>query len=90
MIENNNIRDCYNLYFNGNDVFNHHLCYRYFPNSTRAGWKANYTDFLFAAIQMNIYVLWHEICGCADQIDNNKFTTSLYRCETMNNKRRSI
>ena len=38
-----------------------HSSSRYFPHSTKAGWQANYSDFLFAAIQMNLYTLFHEV-----------------------------
>jgi hypothetical protein len=38
-----------------------HSLARYFPNSTKAGWEANYSDFLFAAIQMNLFTLYHEL-----------------------------
>jgi hypothetical protein len=69
----------YNTYFNANDVFNHHLCTRYFPNDSKSGWRGNYTDFLFAAYQMNLYTLWHEIMGYEGQLQNEYFTELLYR-----------
>jgi hypothetical protein len=78
-LEINSIKLCYELYFNGNDVFNHYLAQRYFPNNQRSGWESNYTDFLFAAYQMNFYTLWHEITKQHDRIDRIEFTKMLYR-----------
>jgi hypothetical protein len=57
----NTIKLAYAQNFNVNDVFNHYLASRYFPNIQKNGWEGNYTDFMYAAYQMNAYTLWHEI-----------------------------
>jgi len=45
------------------------------------GWESNYTDFLYAAYQMNIYTLWHEIRGLNrdNLMHHEEFTMLLYK-----------
>lgn len=46
----------------------------------KSGWESNYTDFMFAAYQMNIYTLWHEILDLREEkIDYKAFTKDLYQ-----------
>ncbi len=71
------------MFFNANDVFNHYLDMRYFPHEQKSGWKSNFTNFLFAAIQMNLYTLWHEIMKEKNRLDRDVFTKMLYE-ELMN------
>jgi len=59
----NVIQKCYNEEFGTNDDFNQYLHKRYFPIEQRSGWQSNYTDFLFASYQMNLYTIYHEING---------------------------
>ena len=75
----NTIKLCYNEYFNINDVYNHYLHKRYFPLQQRSGWQSNYTDFLFACFQMNLYTLYHELDNApSKKMEWKKFTTLLY------------
>jgi hypothetical protein len=55
----NTIKIAYRTYFNFNDRFNHYLSDRYWPYK-RNHWQANYDDFFFAVVQMNVFVLYHE------------------------------
>src|SRR5687768_4812121 len=57
----NTIKLAYHEYFNTNDRFNHYLHKRYFPIESRSGWRSNYTDFIFASYQMNLFTLYHEM-----------------------------
>jgi hypothetical protein len=75
----NVIKECYKEHFNANDVFNHFLAKRYFPHPQKSGYESNFTDFLFAAIQMNLYTLYHEIMQEKNRMDHRKFTENLYR-----------
>jgi len=75
----NTIKLSYQEYFNTNDVFNHFLHKRYFPIKQRTGWQANYTDFIFASYQMNLFTLYHEMLQLTDQMGRKEFTGILYR-----------
>jgi len=76
----NVLKHCYQITFNANDVFNHYLCSRYFPYVEKSGWEGNYTDFIQAAYEMNIYTIWHEIALLKEetQMDNRDFAAKLY------------
>jgi hypothetical protein len=53
---------------------------RYFPYVEKSGWESNFTDFMFAAFQMNTYTLWHEHQNLKDNLmDYKTFTINLYR-----------
>lgn len=56
----NTIKIAYRLYFNFNDRFNHYLDDRYWPYK-RNHWQANYDEFFFATIQMNLHTIYHEL-----------------------------
>lgn len=56
----NVISDVYLLLFNGCDRLNSYFDNKYWPYH-RWGWQSNFDDFFFAAISMNIYVMYHEI-----------------------------
>jgi hypothetical protein len=76
----NTIKEAYSCSFNYNDIFNHYLNKRYFPHVEKSGWESNFTDFMFAAYQMNTYTLWHESEELKDQkMEYKPFTTKLYR-----------
>lgn len=46
----------------------------------KSGWRSNYTDFLFACYQMNLYSLYHEIENFSEEkIDHKSFTIMLYQ-----------
>ena len=75
----NTIKECYKINFNVNDIYNKYLCVRYFPIVRKSGWRSNYTDFLFACYQMNLYSLYHEIENFSEEkIDHKSFTIMLY------------
>jgi hypothetical protein len=77
-VAQNTIKLAYQEYFNMNDVFNHYLYKRYFPYSTRSGWESNYTDFMFAAYQMNLFTMYHELIDTAGkELDRVWFTKRL-------------
>ena len=78
----NVISECYNITFNYNDVYNHYLKSRYFPYKSSSGWRNNYTNFIFAAYQMNLYTLWHEIAKSGNKhLTLEVFTKMLCRYE---------
>jgi hypothetical protein len=74
----NTIKLAYQEYFNTNDVYNHYLHKRYFPFQIRAGWQSNYTDFLFAAVQMNLFTMYHELVDTLGvKLSRDRFTLIL-------------
>src|SRR5690242_11496519 len=74
----NTIKICYGDYFNANDKYNHFLHKRYYPYISRAGWQCNY-DFIFAAYQMNLYTLYHEMNSLEARMSNKGFSELLRR-----------
>lgn len=75
----NTIKRFYQEYFNTNDVFNHYLYKRYHPIEQRSGWQSNYTDFILAAYQMNLFTLYHELKRKIDHKKRKEFTEKLYK-----------
>ena len=77
------MKDCYNLYFNANDIFNHFIHKRNFPICQRSGHEANFTDFMHSMIQMNLLTLYHELNQICrdDRLSRSDFT--LYLCELL-------
>ena len=52
---------------------------RYHPLEQRSGWQSNYTDFILAAYQMNLFTLYHELKRKIEHKKRKKFTEKLYR-----------
>jgi hypothetical protein len=72
----NTIKIAYRTYFNFNDRFNHYLSDRY-SIYKRNYWEANYDDFFFAVVQMNVYTLYHELNNIKIFEEYKKFTKQL-------------
>jgi hypothetical protein len=72
----NAISETYKLLFNGCDRFNSLLNNKYWPYD-RIGWQANYDDFFFSSIVLNIYVMYHEIFEIEDKMSVDKFFLEL-------------
>jgi hypothetical protein len=72
----NAISETYKLLFNGCDRFNSLLNNKYWPYH-RIGWQANYHDFLFSSIVLNIYVMYHEIFEIEDKMNADTFFLEL-------------
>jgi hypothetical protein len=72
----NTIKIAYRTYFNFNDRFNHFLSDRYWPYK-RSYWQANYDDFFFAAVQMNVYTLYHELNQIEKNVERREFSKIL-------------
>jgi hypothetical protein len=75
----NAIKLAYEEYFNVNDAFNHFLKKRYFPFELRGGWQSSYTDFMFAAYQVNLFTMYHELKKKTTREKFVKFTDILMR-----------
>lgn len=69
----NTIKIAYRTYFNFNDRFNHYLGDRYWPYK-RNHWQANYDDFFFAVVQMNVFTLYHELNNIKEQMERRIFS----------------
>jgi hypothetical protein len=72
----NTIKIAYRTYFNFNDRFNHFLGDRYWPYK-RSYWEANYDDFFFATVQMNVYTLYHELNQIKKNVERREFSKKL-------------
>jgi hypothetical protein len=72
----NTIKMAYRTYFNFNDRFNHYLGERYWPYK-RNLWEANYDDFFFALVQMNVFTLYHELNNIQEPEERRVFTKNL-------------
>lgn len=55
----NVISETYKLLFNKCDIFNSYLHSLYWPYS-RWGWQANFDDFFFSAMILNLFILYNE------------------------------
>lgn len=72
----NPISESYKLLFNGCDRFNSLLNNKYWPYH-RKGWQANFDDFFFSSIVLNIYVMYHEVFELEDNMSADNFFLEL-------------
>jgi hypothetical protein len=72
----NAISETYKLLFNGCDRFNNLLNTKYWPYD-RNGWQANFDDFFFSSIILNIYVSYHEVFEIETKMSFETFSLKL-------------